>query len=104
MMLEPSLTVGLLPRFGESATKGAPAERRPYEFVCLLGLGFCICVGLVAVRIHIRIRVCSNLELVLYAFNAFDGFGDLVSLSHLGLTCDGAGKRDDTVVDVNIDR
>ena len=103
-MLEPSLTVGLLPRFAEAATKGRPRRDAPTNLCCLLGLGFCICVSLVAVRIHIRIRVCSNLELVLYAFNAFDGFGDLVSLSHLGLTCDSAGKRDDAVADVNIDR
>ena len=78
------------------ADEGAPTERRPYEFVCLLGLGFCICVSLVA--IHIRIRVCSNLELVLYALNAFDRFDSLVSLSHLGLTCNSAGKGDDAVV------
>ena len=70
--------------------------------LCLLGLGFCICVGLVA--IHIRIRVCNDLELVLYALNAVDRFDCLVGLRHLGLICDRAGKRNDAVINVNIDR
>ena len=91
--------------------KAVPGHRtpgtrtNPATHLCnYLVLAFVFALALLLFAFTFAFVFAATLSLFCTPLTPSMDLADLVSLSHLGLTCDSAGKRDDAVVDVNIDR